>query len=644
MMTVAGLYLARDVLIPVALAVLLSFVLAPVASLLRPFLGKVPSVFVAVFVAFALVLALGGVIGTQLADLAGQAPRYQYTIEHKIEAVRSFTAERLAALLGRFGVRLGTPASGEPAQPPAPAAAGPAVEAERKPLPVEVHQPNPSPLELAERILAPILGPISTLAIVFVIAIFVLLQREDLRDRLIRLIGSRDLHRTTIAMDEAAERLSRYFLTQLAINAGFGVVISAGLWLIGVPSPALWGAIGALLRFVPYLGAFLSAVLPLAVAAAVDPGWTMVVWTLALYLVVEPLTGQTIEPLVYGRNTGLSPISVVIAATFWAWLWGPIGLLVSTPLTLCLVVLGRHVDRFAFLDVMLGDTPPLTLVETFYQRLLADDPDEVEEQAEQFLKERPLSAYYDEVAVEGLRLAAVDARRGVLRRSRLERIDYAVISLVHDLAEHDDRRPADRASARRAARMSDRPAGKRDLDLPVASRPDLPNSWRGETPVLCVAGRGLLDGPASGMLAQLLAKHGLGAREIANEASSQANIDTLDTSGIAMICVISLEVGRSPSHLRHLLRRLRQRLPGIPILLGLWPQGGASERDEQIRGAIAADHHASSLREAVAACLRAANVGESNQAITVSAQQSIEDASRDDREGEMRPLIERNSR
>jgi predicted PurR-regulated permease PerM len=216
-----------------------------------------------------------------------------------------------------------------------------------------VHQSELTPFETAQKILRPAVSPLEILGVVFIVAIFALLQREVLRNRLIRLFGSRDLHRTTVGMDDAASRLSRYFLTQLTINACFGIIIAIGLFFIGVPSPILWGVLGTLLRFVPYFGSILSAAGPLALAAAVEPGWLLLFWTLGLYLVVDLAISQGIEPFVYGRSTGLSPISVVISAMFWTWLWGPIGLVLSTPLTMCLLVLGRHVKRLEFLDVML---------------------------------------------------------------------------------------------------------------------------------------------------------------------------------------------------------------------------------------------------------------------------------------------------
>ena len=256
--------------------------------------------------------------------------------------------------------------------------------------------------------------PLATVGIVFVVLLFVLMQREDLRDRMIRLAGSSDLHRTTVAIDDAARRLSRYFVVQLALNAAFGIVIGVGLYVIGVPNPVLWAIFSALMRFVPYLGAVLSAILPMALAAAVDPGWNMMIAVAILFVILEPLTGQVFEPIFYGQSTGLSPFAVLVSALFWTWLWGPVGLLLSTPLTVCLVVLGRHVEHLEFLDVLFGDRPALTPVQNFYQRILAGDSEEVLGHAELILQQCALSSYYDEVVLKALELAARDAARGVL--------------------------------------------------------------------------------------------------------------------------------------------------------------------------------------------------------------------------------------
>ncbi len=600
---VATLYFGKEVLVPITLALLLAFVLAPLVALLRRLrLGRIPAVLLAVLAAIGLVLALGGVIGSQLAQLTTGLPQYATTIEQKVNNVREATIGRLSRLTDNIGKRAPGGDAPASAQKPASPQDAPASSA---------REPAANPLELANRYLSPILSPLATFGIVFVVAIFALLQQEDLRDRLIRLFGSNDMHRTTIAIDDGGRRLSRYFLTQLCINTGFGVVIGAGLFFIGVPNPVLWGILSALLRFVPYVGSFIAILLPFALAAAVDPGWSMPLWTLGMFVVVEGLTGQAVEPLVYGHSTGLSAFSVIVAAIFWSWLWGPIGLILSTPLTLCLVVLGRHVERLEFLDVLLGDTPALTPTESFYQRILASDPDEMQDEAERMLKERSLSTYYDEVALKGLQLAANDSQRGTLNQGQLERVKNTVKALVNGLADYDDVQPSKQPAQPDDSAVAPAP-GRRTLPenpVPDGTAPpaaELPQAWQGQAPVLCIAGRGPLDEAASTMLVQLLGKHGLGARLVPYEAVSRDRVETLDIEGVAMVCISYLDISGSPAHLRYLMQRLRRRLPhGTPILVGLWPAEDAALSDKPTQSGIGADYFTSSLRDAVDACLKA---------------------------------------
>jgi predicted PurR-regulated permease PerM len=605
---VAGLYFGRSVLIPITLAMLLSFLLAPLVNLLRRMhLGRVPSVLLAVLLALTVIVALGGLIGTQVAGLAEDVPRYASTIQQKIDTLQQLVLSHMTELTRALGARPAHVAVAVNAkQGGAPATAAPADA--QKPIPVEVRQPDLTAMQIAQRIVTPVVEPLSTTAIVLIVSIFILLQREDLRDRMIRLFGSSDLHRTTVAMNDAARRLSRYLVTQLAVNTAFGVIIGTGLTFIGIPSPVMWGVLGALLRFVPYIGAPLSAVMPLTLAAAVDPGWSRLLWTASLYLVVEPTMSQAVEPLVYGRSTGLSPFAVVVAATFWTWLWGPIGLILSTPLTLCLVVLGRHVARLEFLDVLLGDRPALTSVESFYQRMLAGDHDEVYDHAELLLKQRSLSSYYDDVALKGLRLAVIDAERGVLTPGHLERIRASIQSLIEDLEDYEDLR-SPQAGAEAPV------ASDADLDVPrypaaagpVQRKLDLAPTWRGAAPVMCIAGRGLLDEAVATMLAQLLDKQGIASRVVPHVATTRAAIGKLDMGGVAMVCISCLDLSGSVSHLRYLLRRLRWRLPlDVPILVGLWPDEAEVLHDERLRAAVGADYYATSLHDTVEACLQSA--------------------------------------
>jgi len=622
----AALYVGQDVFLPVVLAILLAFVLAPFVDLLRRWrLGRVPAVIVAVIVTLGIILSLGGVIGFQLAGLASDLPRYQSTIRQKVGSLREGSMGRLPELLKDFGRQIDNAVAPAPAEtPPAPPSSS--TPAEPKPLPVEVHQPDPTPAQVARNVLLPLLEPLTTMGIVFVVLIFILMQREDLRDRMIRLFGSSDLHRTTAAMDDAARRLSRYFLTQLALNASFGAVVAIGLWLIGVPSPLLWGVFAALMRFVPYIGSFVAAAPPILLAAAVDPGWSMALMTLALFLIGEPLMGHVVEPVVYGQSTGLSPFAVVISAIFWTWIWGPVGLLIATPLTLCLVVLGRHVERLEFLDVLLGDRPALTPAENLYQRMLAGDPDEALDSAEVLLKERSLTSYYDEVALKGLQLAANDAIRGVLTNRQLEQVKDVIRALVQDLGTHDDVEPPPHETKDEpvASPQSEKPDIKEPAVVaPLPQEDKIPEIWRAEGAIMCIAGRGPLDEAASEMLAQLLRKHGLGTRVVPHQDVSRRAILSLDMTGVQMVCISYLEISGTPAHLRYLLRRLKKQAPKAPVLVGLWPSEDAVLKSEAMRATLGADHYVSSLRDAVVQCLKVAT-GESELpgAVTTSAAKS----------------------
>jgi predicted PurR-regulated permease PerM len=608
---VTALYVGREIFVPVALAILLSFVLAsPVGLLQRMRVPRAVAVVGVVLFAFAIIFALGSLIATQLNRLAGDLPLYQSTIQTKIQSVRgvtggSSTLERAAGMLQDLGKELDKPKNGSSAQSPNPVLVNPAATRPRTPVPVEVLQPDPGALESLRSLIAPLMSPLATTAIIVIFVIFILIQREDLRNRLIRLAGSHDLQRTTAALDDAAGRLSRLFLNQLLINTGFGVLIGLGLWLIGVPSAVLWGILAAVLRFVPYVGSIIAAAFPLALAVAVDPGWSMLAWTAVLFFVAEPIVGQVVEPMVYGRSTGLSPVAVVVSATFWTALWGPIGLVLATPLTVCLVVLGRHVERLAFLDVMFGDRPALSPPEIFYQRMLAGDPTEAAEKAEQFLKERSLSSYYDEVALKGLQLAQSDLDRDALDQTRLNRIRDTVIEFANDLADQSDHEPAgdqSTADAESVAAVEGVPVDPVYADLPVLQKTDLSPEWRGDTPVLCIAARTALDEAAAIMLAQLCNVHGLAARVEAAEVLSTTNIFRLETSGVALVCLSYLDATHA-AHMRYAVRRLRRKLPRARIMIGCWAGADDAVRLEALREGAKADLFASTLREATRICI-----------------------------------------
>jgi len=599
---VTALYFGREVLVPIALAVLMSFVLAPLVRLLqRIYVPRALAVFVSVLVAFAAVFSLAAMMVSQVNQLASDLPGYQSTLQSKIQSVRGVaggtgTLERASEVLQSLGRELDKPKLSSPSlnDRPAPNA----------PIPVEVKQPDPGALQTLVALITPLIHPLTTTGVVIIFVIFILIQRQDLRNRLVRLAGAQDLQRTTAAIDDAGQRLSRLFLTQLALNAGFGLVIGTGLWFIGVPSAPLWGMLAMILRFVPYIGAVIAAIFPLILAAAVDPGWTMVLWTAALFLTVEPIVGHAIEPLLYGRNTGLSPVAVITSATFWTWLWGPIGLVLATPLTICLVVLGRHVDRLKFLDVMLGDQPPLSPPELVYQRMLAGDPMEAAEQAQSYLKEKPLIAYYEEVLVEGLKLAQADARSGLLADERMERIRDAVAEIIDDLSSHEDK-------PEQASKVEDA-----DTESPLAQinqtevslnqkAAELPAQWRTAKPVLCIPGLSVLDEAVALMVAQLVEKQGIGARVEKADALSVSRIFSLDTKDVALVCICYVE-NATAAQIQYAIRRLRRKAPQAIILVALIGNTN-NVTDADDKQPIVFDHVERTLSGTVAKILAAAS-------------------------------------
>lgn len=602
--TMAALYLGREILVPVTLAILLSFVLVPAVRMLRRLrVPRAPAVLLVVVIVFGALFGIGSLIASEASQLASDLPRYTQVMRTKIKDLRGATAgtgtlSRIVDMVQDLSATLQPPPAAEVRGEPG---------SRTHPLTVELTPARASVVDTLQTFAGPILHPLATTGLILIFTIFILLQREDLRNRAIRLAGgSGDLRRTTAAIDDATSRLSRFFLAQLALNIAFGLVIGIGLWLIGVPSPTLFGVLAAILRFVPYIGAAISALLPLILAAAVDPGWSMVIATAALFLVVEPICGHVIEPLLYGHSTGLSPVAVILAATIWTFLWGPIGLVLATPLTVCLVVLGRHVERLWYLDVLLGDQPALSPPEIFYQRMLAGDPVEAIDQGWQFLKERALVTYYDEVALAGLLLAQEDLSRGTLDRERQAEVGAAIGTVVDRLGTAPVGRRARRGSGRgpdtETAAALAAVGPDRQVAGIVLEREDLAPNWRGETPVLCVSSRGPFDEAATLMLSQILARHGL-ASQILSMAAIRAGERPENPDALALICFSYLEPV-SLSQIRFTVRQARAAVPGVRILVGFW-----RERDpatlERLRRATSADFLVTSLNEALSAVLGA---------------------------------------
>ncbi|WP_375459555.1 AI-2E family transporter [uncultured Enterovirga sp.] len=610
---VAGLYFSRDVLLPFVVAVILSFVLAIPVRMLQGFgLGRTFPIAAVVIVAFVAFLAIGGLLASQLADLASDLPRYQSTIREKITSLKGAAAgggplERLAEMLQNLSDDFAPKPEAAPARNPGDPAAA------QQPVPVEITKTRTSPIATITGYVTPLLHPLATASLVIVFTVFILMQRGDLRNRAIRLAGSQDLQRTTAAMNEAARRLSQFFLVQVLLNSAFGVAVGLGLWAIGVPSPILWGVMAAISRFVPYIGVILAAGGPLLLAAAVDPSWSMLVYTAVFFICAEVLVGQVVEPLVYGHSTGLSPVAVIASVTFWTWLWGPIGLILAMPLTVCLVVLGRHVEHLEFLDVMLGDRPPLTVAEVFYQRVLAGDAGEAYEQAEMFLKDHALATYYDEVAIKGLALGQVDLARGALDEAAVARIQNTCAQLIEEVSEHET---VDANGAEAKKVEVKRAVGDEDLDktlesadtveagLPVLAPGRLPPGWEGGAAVLCLGGRNELDRIGAAMLAQILGKHGLPARVEGSEALTAGGMGRESDAATKIVCLSYLDTS-SPVHVRYAIRRLRRRYPQARIIIGSW--GLATGEAKGLCEAARSDSCASRLIEAAQFCLEQAS-------------------------------------
>ncbi len=397
LLVAAVLYVARDVFIPFALALLLSFLLAPLVTILQRLrIPKVPSVIVVVSFAAAIIASIAWLVSTQLYDV-------------KLKAIKPSgigVFGKTSRMIKETGEELSRAAKESPDAERADAA---------KPIPVEVHAPQPTSLEIMHRVLGTVVNPLTTAGIVAIFVIFMLIYMEDMRDRFLRLMGMAKLNVTTQALDDAAARVSRFILMNLVVNVSYGIPIGIGLYVIGVPNAILWGLLATLLRFIPYVGPWVAASFPVALAFAVDPGWTMFVATVALFIVVELISNNAIEPWLYGSSTGLSPIAVIVAAVFWTWLWGPVGLFLSTPLTVCLAVIGRYFPQLDFFYILLADEPVLPIETRFYQRLVARDPEDAATLVKDFLKERPLAAVYDEVILPALSMAEAGRQQGTLR-------------------------------------------------------------------------------------------------------------------------------------------------------------------------------------------------------------------------------------
>jgi len=571
----AVLYLGRGIAIPVAIAVLISFSLGPAVSWLhRRHFGRIPAILAVVVPVLFAVGAVAYVVTTEVGRLAGNIPAYRTNIETKINNVANALPSRAALDRGTAFLRsLRNSTSKTPQQRSFHGREVlPQNGADGKPIAVEIQNPELTPIDIVRAVVGPLVEPVSDTALVLLFVIFFLAEKESLRDRIIRLAGVRDLHRTTRAMDEAGTRVSRYLLLQTVVNVTFGLVLTIVLYAAGLPNAALWGGLATMLRFIPYLGVVAASILPLLLAFAVDPGWHMLAWTAGTFLALELLTGNVVEPWLYGSSTGLSAVALVLSAIFWTWLWGAIGLLLATPLTVCIAVVGRYVPQLAFLDILLGNQAPLRPHEAFYQRLLADNPDEALDQAEEYLRTHTMPAFLGRVALRALLLAERDRLRGALEDEYVKQVADGVRAVLDSLN----------------SRMRDEPGLKRmpAIDSDV---------------VICAAGRSELDEAASMLLARALEGNGRTVVVLPYAAAIHIALPDIDPARIKTVCLSYLDPEAVP-HARYLARRFRRRIgPDISLIAAFWGMEQDAAKLEHARTETRADRIVHSLDAAVEA-------------------------------------------
>jgi len=540
---IAIIYFARDVLLPLSTAMLITFALSPLATRLRKAgLPHLPSVLVVVAFAFTVVGLFALVVTSQLGSLAQNLPSFQANILIKVEALRDANTDnglvsRLVSMFAAINDEIG---SAVPAVTDAVRGAA-APRLADAPMPVEVIE-NKSPITVLQDLVLPLISPIATVGLVIVVVVFMLLERDDLRDRFIRLVGSNDLHRTTQVLQEAGKRVAQYLLVQLLVNLIYALPIGLGLWLIGVPNAPLWGLLTLVLRFIPYIGTVLAAVFPMFLAFAVSPDWTALLWTVALFGGVELITSNVIEPYLYGSRTGVSPLAIIVSAIVWTWLWGPFGLVLSTPLTVCLVVLGRHIPQFEVFDILFGDDPVLAPHARLYQRLLVGEASESTFRAQEALEVQFLSDYYGDIGLPALMIAQNDHARGVLTQEQRNHVAEVAQAMIADLAPVVLEELAEaQAEAKGGARL-----------------PGFGYS------VLCLGGRSDLDDAAAAMVAQTLAAEGATSAHRPHTDLAPQHFAMLDVANTQTVVLVFLDPQPSRASFLH-IRRIKKAAPHLRV-------------------------------------------------------------------------------
>ena len=573
---VAALYFGRSVFVPIALATLITFLLSRLVTRLERWIGRIVAVLVTVIAMFTIFAGASWVIGRQVIDLAEKLPDYQANIVAKIRSLKLPAGGPLARFSSSIHVLQSELAAPSPAPstdrargdsstrtaPPVPS-----------PIPVKIIEGRSALPQLMQETLSAILSPLGTAALVLLLVIFMLLKREDLRGRLIRLVGQGRISTTTRAMEDAGRRVSRYLSTQFLVNTCYGICVAFGLQFIGVPNAALWAVLAGVFRFIPYVGPWAGALLPVLLSFAISSSWFTPLMTIALFIVLEAIVSNFVEPWVYGANTGVSPIALIISAVFWTWLWGPIGLVLSTPLTVCLAVIGRHVPRLEFLGILLSEDQALAPHEEFYHRLLSFSMDSAEEFATKYVDTESLTALYDNVLIPAIGAVEIDAHRGSLTAEQRTAALQRVHEIIDDFSGRED------AHEQKSDDLT-------EVAPATGSR------------VLCLPASAYRDELAGEMLAQLLRNHGFKAENVPARLKLEELIERTVEVQPECICV-SVLPPTSIAQARHLASAIRERLKSVTILVGVWSARFDGEKlTERLRGAHVSDV-AVSLADAV---------------------------------------------
>jgi predicted PurR-regulated permease PerM/GAF domain-containing protein len=576
---IAALYFGRAVLVPIALATLITFLLSRLVTRLERWIGRIAAVLVTVIAMFAIFAAASWVIGRQVIDLADKLPEYQANITTKIRSLRLPAGGPLARLSSSMRALQKEVVAPSPAPPTERALDGSSTRTAppaASPIQVRVIEGRSAIPQLMQETLGAILSPLGTAALVLLLVIFMLFKREDIRGRLIRLMGQGRISTTTRAMEDAGRRVSRYLSTQFLVNTCYGICVASGLHFIGVPNAALWGLLSGVLRFIPYVGAWAGALLPVLLSFAISTSWLTPLITIGLFVVLEAIVSNFVEPWLYGANTGVSPIALIISAVFWTWLWGPVGLVLSTPLTVCLAVMGRHVPRLEFLGTLLSEDQALAPHEEFYHRLLSFSMDSAEEFATKYVETESLTALYDNVLIPAIGAVEIDAHRGSItaeqRTSALQRVHEIIDDFSGSEASRND-------------------AQEQKMDLAKAA------SATGSR-VVCLPASAYCDELAGEMLAQLLRNQGFEAENVPARLKHEELVDRAVELQPECICV-SVVPPTSIAQARHLASAIRERLKTVTILIGAWSARFDAEKlRERLRGAHVSDV-AVSLEDAV---------------------------------------------